>query len=81
MDEKRQEVLRHIGARIKCYRRELEYSRDMVAEHIGITPRTLAAYERGEREMSMETAIELARVYKTTLTRLTDYSNVINTML
>ena len=81
MDEKRQEVLRHIGTRIKCYRRELEYSRDMVAEYIGITPRTLAAYERGEREMSMETAIELARVYKTTLTKLTDYSTVINTML
>lgn len=81
MDEKRQEVLRHIGARIKCHRRELDYSRDMVAEYIGITPRTLAAYERGEREMSMETAIELARVYKTTLTKLTDYSTVINTML
>ena len=81
MDDKRQEVLRHIGARMKCHRRELSYSRDSVAERIGVTPRTLAAYERGEREMSMETAVELARVYKTTLTKLTDYQNVVSTML
>ena len=81
MDDKRQEVLRHIGARRKYHRRELSYSRDSVAERIGVTPRTLAAYERGEREMSMETAVELARVYKTTLTKLTDYQNVVSTML
>ncbi len=81
MDKKRQQVLRHIGERIKNYRRELGYSREYVAEYIKITPRTLAAYERGEREMSMETAIYLARLYRTTLTKLTDYTTVITTML
>lgn len=81
MDEKRHEVLRHIGVQIKNRRCALNYSRDMVAEYVGITPRVLAAYERGEREMTMEIAIELARVYKTTLTKLVDYSVVITTML
>ena len=81
MDKKRQEVLRHIGERIKVHRRELGYSREFVAEHLKITPRTLAAYERGEREMSMETAICIARFYRTTLTKLTDYTTVINTLL
>ncbi len=81
MDQRRREVLHHIGKRIKHHRRELGYSRDEVAELVGITPRTLAAYERGEREMSMEMAIELARIYKTTLTKLTDYKYVIGMML
>lgn len=81
MDEKRQKVLRHIGERIKVCRREHGYSREFVAEHLKITPRTLAAYERGEREMSMETAICLARIYRTTLTKLTDYTTVSNTLL
>lgn len=76
MDEKRQEVLVHIGKRMKTYRRGLSYSREAIAEYLGITVRTLAAYERGEREMSMQTAAELARIYRTTLTRLTDYDTV-----
>ena len=60
MDQRRREILRHIGGRVKYQRRELGLSRDEVAKILGITPRTLAAYERGEREMSMEMAIELA---------------------
>ena len=81
MEQRKREVLRHIGERVKHHRRELGYSREEVAKHLGITPRTLAAYERGEREMSMEMAVELAKIFKTTLTRLTDYRNVMGMML
>lgn len=81
MDERRRAILYHIGERIKNYRRELGYSREYVAGYIKITPRTLAAYERGEREMSVKTAVDLARLYRTTLTRLTDYKNITDTML
>lgn len=81
MDQRRREILRHIGGRVKHQRRELGLSRDEVAKLLGITPRTLAAYERGEREMSMEMAIELAKIFKTTLTKLTDYRYVTGMML
>jgi hypothetical protein len=41
----------------------------------------LAAYERGEREMSMEMALELAKILRTTLTKLTDYKYIAEMML
>lgn len=70
--------LRYIGGRFKDFRENVGYSRREAADMIGITMRTLASYERGEREPSMDTAIKMAGVYKTTFTRLTDYKNIFN---
>ena len=70
------DFLKQIGVRFRKFREGAGYSRSDAAALIGVTPRTLASYERGEREISMETTIKMAEVYKTTFTRLTDYKNV-----
>lgn len=57
------------------FREDAGYSRKEAAERIGISARTLASYERGEREISMDTAIRMAMAYGTTFTKLTDYKN------
>lgn len=81
MDRERREILVHIGARLKSYRRRLGYSREEVGKRLGISGRTVAAYERGEREMSMDTAISFARIYQTSFSTLTDYNNILNNMI
>ena len=72
------ELLKYIGVRFRDFREKAGYSRNDAAVLIGVTPRTLASYERGEREVSMETTIKMAEVYRTTFTTLTDYKNVLN---
>ncbi len=72
------ELLKYIGTRFRKFRENAGYSRGDAAMLIGVTPRTLASYERGEREISMDATIKMAQVYKTTFTKLTDYKNVLN---
>ena len=55
----------------------LRISRDMAADMIGVTPRTLASYERGEREITTDRVEKMALAYKTTFTDLTNYKNVL----
>lgn len=69
-------VLKCIGCNFKKYRRMCGYSRQEVADMIGVSPRTLAAYERAEREISTELTLKLAEVYKTPFKRLVDYKEV-----
>ncbi len=78
MKENDRLVLKYIGNRFKEFREEVGYSRRDAADLIGITMRTLASYERGEREVSMDTTIKMAAAYKTTFTMLTDHKNVYN---
>ena len=71
-------LLRYIGERLQTFREERGISRDIAADMIGITPRTLASYERGEREITMDCVEKMALAYKTTFTALTNYKNVLD---
>lgn len=71
-------LLKYFGNRFQTIREESGISRDMAAEMIGISKRTLASYERGEREMNIDTAKRMAIAYKTTISNLTNYKNVLN---
>lgn len=73
-------ILKYTGNRFRYFRKERGISRKTAAEMIGITPRTLASYERGEREITVDKVAKMAEVYKTTFTNLTDYKNVLNTI-
>ena len=70
------QLLMRIGKRLKNYRRAEGLSKEDVAAQLGISPVTLGAYERGDREIRMDKVMELARIYKTTITELTDYKNI-----
>lgn len=60
-------ILKNVGCTFKAYRRKCGYSRAEVAQELGVAPRTLAAYERGEREMGISLAVRLANIYGTTV--------------
>ena len=70
-------LLKYIGNRFQMFREERGMTREMAADIIGITPRTLASYERGEREVTMDCVEKMALAYKTTVTNLTNYKNVL----
>ena len=70
-------LLKYIGERLQTFREERGISRDMAADMIGVTPRTLASYERGERENTTDRVEKMALAYKTTFTDLTNYKNVL----
>ena len=71
-------LLKYIGNRFQTLREERGISRDEAADMIGVTKRTLASYERGEREITTDTVEKMAVAYKTTFTNLTNYKNVLN---
>ena len=73
-------IRKYLGDRIHSFRVELSISRESVAEKLGISKRTLASYERGEREITMQRLIELAKLYNTTYTNLTNYENILDDM-
>lgn len=60
-------ILKNVGEIFKTYRKKCGYSRPEVAQKLGVAPRTLAAYERGEREMGITLAVRLANIYGTTV--------------
>ena len=70
------EMIKFVGNRIKYFRRSLGMTREESAMAIGVSPRTLAAYERGEREMSLNTFLSLARLYNVTVNMLTDVHKI-----
>lgn len=70
-------LLKYIGERLQTFREERGINRDMAADMIGVTPRTLASYERGEREITTDRVEKMALAYKTTFTNLTNYKNVL----
>lgn len=77
-NERKKRILKYVGSRFRAFREECGMSREEVAKQIGVSSRTLASYERGEREINMDNVMKLALVYRTTVTKLTDYKNVIN---
>ena len=70
------EILKALGHRLRYFREQNKLSREQVAEHIGVTARTIASYERGEREASAEVIIKIAGLYGVTFAKLTDYKNI-----
>lgn len=80
MDLEKQWMLKYLGERFKFFRKEKGYSRDEAAKRIGVVSRTLAAYERGEREVSIDTAEKMAATYGVTFEHLTDYKYIYNKM-
>ncbi len=71
---------KYLGERFMFYRSKKGYSRDDVAKFIGVAKRTFEAYERGEREPSIDQTKKLASIYQITFNRLTDYKNVCSKM-
>lgn len=55
------------GQRIKQLRQELDLSQRDFAEKIGVTASALSAYEKGQKNPSVNVAIEIATAYKVSL--------------
>lgn len=51
-----------IGARIRCARKERDWSQEELAKKCGISAAFLGHIERGTRKMSLETFVSLCRV-------------------
>ena len=51
-----------LGERLRSRRRALGYTQEYVAEKIGITLRFYQMIERGEKNLSLDTLINMARV-------------------
>lgn len=58
-----------LGARIAALRREAGLSQAELASRLKVSPSALGMYEQGRREPSMETLVQIARVFGVT----TDY--------
>ncbi len=80
MKDENKIILKYLGERICAFRTERNISREDAARMTGVSKRTLASYERGEREVTMDFLIKLAGVYKTTYTNLTNYENILDGM-
>ncbi len=78
MSMENHKLVQYLGKRFREFREDSGMTRQQAARSIGISPRTLAAYERGEREPTAETVIRIAEVYRTNVTRLTNYISAID---
>ncbi|MDD6564121.1 MAG: helix-turn-helix transcriptional regulator [Clostridiales bacterium] len=66
-----------LGKRLHIFRTSRHLSREDAARHIGVSARTIAAYERGEREITIDKIIGLAELYNTVTTKLMDSEAII----
>lgn len=55
-------TLKSVGNRIKIQREYMGYSREKLAELIGISSRTVAYLENGQKEMGIKTAINICQI-------------------
>ena len=74
----KEKILTYIGERCRYFRRRQGITIPEAAERLGVSTRTIEAYGRGEHEMTTATAIRLAEIYKTTLSKLTNYRNALD---
>ncbi len=61
---------------IRDLREDRDYTQTYVASQLGISPRTYSHYESGDRKISLEMAIELARILKVDMNTLCGYKGV-----
>ena len=66
-------LLRQIGRNMRICRRRAGYRAGTAAELLELTERTLCAYERAEHEMTLRTAVSIAMLYRTTLSKMLGY--------
>lgn len=71
-----EELYKYLGKRIKKFRTDFGYSVEETAMRLGITPRTLTAYENGTRQMSAQLLIKMSKLYGITYEELTDTANI-----
>ena len=55
-------LVRAIGRTIAAERVAINMSQDTLAERVGITPRSMGRYERGERDIQLKTLSQIAEV-------------------
>lgn len=77
MANDKKDMLKYLGRRFMSYRINAGYTREEAAEKLGISARTLASYERGEREINVTRTVKMAELYGTTFHDITDYKNII----
>jgi transcriptional regulator with XRE-family HTH domain len=66
--KKRKPVLRHrkiIGASIRHYRKLAGFTQERLAERVELNPKYLGEVERGEKIISIEALMRIARATKT----------------
>lgn len=51
-----------LGTALRAQRKHWRLSQEKLAEHVGFTPRYYAGLERGERNISLDTLDEVARI-------------------
>lgn len=69
-------ILKAEGKRFRSYREQCRLSQEEAAKLLGISSRTLGAYERGEREISFAMTVKMAEIYNTTFAELTAYKSI-----
>lgn len=74
----KEKIIAYVGERCRYFRQRRGITIHEAADRLGVSTRTIEAYERGEREMTTATAIRLAEIYKTTLSKLTNYRNALD---
>ena len=75
--EENKVFMKYLGKRLHIFRASRNLSREAAAQHIGVSARTIAAYERGEREITIDKIIGLAELYNTVTTKLVDSNKII----
>lgn len=55
-----QSLRKTLGANVRTERKRRALTQESLAEHLGITPRYLAAIERGERNLTLDSIEALA---------------------
>ena len=68
--EDRDKALVTIGENLRNNRELAGYTAEEMARLLGIAVRTLRAYEYGEHQMSLKTAVRISEICGTTVTRL-----------
>ena len=68
-------LLKYQGERFMYYRKKAGISRRSAARYLGISPRTLAAYERGEREATIITIMHMQMLYDVSFTEITGFED------
>lgn len=70
------ELYKYIGKRIRRFRIDCGYTIEEAGKRLGISPRTLSAYECGTRQICALQLEKMASLYLTTYEKLTDVTNI-----
>lgn len=80
MTGEQKSIIEAEGRRFRHFREKAHLSREQAAEKLGVSSRTLASYERGERGISFKKAVKMTEIYNTTFVELTAYKRIIKNL-